>query len=188
MKPVIFCFISLAFVSLACRPSAAPVAVGNEPVSINDRPTTNMPSQPAKPLTEMSWTDEQERVHKLADLKGKAVILDFWATNCPPCREEIPHLNQLLARHGGDNLHIVGLHVGDDEDRRKIPEFIATTKMDYSIAYPEQDLTRYIFAERSDIPQTAIFDREGRLIKKIVGFSPRIAVELDAAVAEAVGN
>jgi len=134
----------------------------------------------------MSWTDSEQRVQKLGDLTGKAVILDFWATYCPPCREEIPHLNALLAKHGNDNLHIVGLNVGGAEDLPRIPDFVKNTKIDYPIAFPEDELTQFIFATRSDIPQTAVFDRKGAMIAKFVGFSPAIQQELDAAVEQAV--
>jgi len=171
---------------LDCRPAAPPVSVSNRPVSINDRPVTNLPLPPSKPLAEMSWTDGEGRVQKLADLQGKAVILDFWATYCPPCRQEIPHLNSLIAKYGRDNLEIVGLNVGGDEDKPAIPSFIAKTKMDYPIAFPESELTRFIFATRDDIPQTAVFDRKGTMITKIVGFSPDIQKELDNAVEQAV--
>lgn len=136
----------------------------------------------------MSWTHEDDRVHKLSDLAGKAVILDFWATYCEPCKREIPHLNSLIAKYGADNLHIVGLNVGGEEDRLKIPVFVAATKIDYGIAFPEDELTQFIFAERSDIPQTAIFDRKGRMVKKIIGFNPEIQKELDAAVEQAIAS
>lgn len=136
----------------------------------------------------MSWTSSDDRVEKLSDLAGKAVILDFWATYCEPCKREIPHLNALIARYGANNLHIVGLNVGGEEDRPKIPAFVASTKIDYAIAFPEDALTNFIFAERSDIPQTAIFDRKGRMVKKIVGFSPEIQKELDAAVEQAISS
>ncbi len=136
----------------------------------------------------MSWTDSDQRVQKLGDLSGKAVILDFWATYCPPCREEIPHLNSLMAKYGSDNLHIVGLNVGGEDDRPEIPKFVAATKFDYPIAFPEDALTRFIFAERDDIPQTAVFDRRGKMIAKIIGFSPAIQKELDTAVEQAVAT
>ena len=141
---------------------------------------------PTKPLAEMTWTLEDDRVEKLSDLKGKAVILDFWATYCGPCRQEIPHLNSLIAKYGADNLHIVGLNVGGAEDRIEIPKFVATTKIDYSIAFPEDALSSFIFAERSDIPQTAVFDRSGKMITKIIGFNAEIQRELDAAVEQAI--
>lgn len=172
----------------ACRPAAAPVSVSNAPVSINDRRTANASAPPSKPFTEMSWTSADERVQKLSDHGGKVVILDFWATYCEPCKREIPHLNSLVAKYGKDRLHVVGLNVGGEEDRVKIPAFTAATKIDYEIAYPEDALTNYIFAERSDIPQTAVFDKEGKLVRKIVGFSDTIQQELDEAIERAVNT
>ena len=134
----------------------------------------------------MSWTDSDSRVQKLSDLAGKAVILDFWATYCGPCKEEIPHLNSLLAKYGSENLRIVGLNVGGEEDRGEIPKFIQTTKIEYPIAAPEDELSRFIFAQNDAIPQTAVFDRKGTMITKIIGFSPSIQKELDAAVEKAL--
>ena len=136
----------------------------------------------------MSWTTADERVRKLSDLGGKAVILDFWATYCGPCRQAIPHLNSLQAKYGPENLQIVGVNVGGTEDRPKIPAFVETTRIDYVIAFPEDDLTQFIFAETSTIPQAAVFDRKGRMIKKIVGFNPAIQKELDDAVEQALNS
>jgi thiol-disulfide isomerase/thioredoxin len=178
-----FCLFTFAFLlGTACRPAAEPVSVSNRVVSINDRPTSNLPMPPSKPIGEMSWTDANDRVQKVSDLKGKAVILDFWATNCPPCRAEIPHLNSLIAKYGAQNIIVVGMHVGDDEDRANIPEFIKDTKIDYPIAFPETELSRFIFSERDDIPQTLVIDRNGKIVTKIIGFSPAIQTQLDAAI------
>lgn len=187
MRFALFCLLTFAFLlSTACRPAAAPVTISNRPISINDRPTTNVPMPPSKPITEMSWTSAEDKVQKVSDLKGKAVILDFWATNCPPCRLEIPHLNSLIAKYGADNIQIVGLHVGDDEDRVNIPTFVQTTKLDYPLAFPENELSRFVFAERDDIPQTLVLDRNGKIVTKIVGFSPAIQIQLDVAVEQAL--
>ena len=179
--------------SLACRPAAAPVSISNKPVAINDVPTADAPVKPpSKPIEEMSWTkfdgatNADLSLNKLKDMQGKAVILDFWATYCPPCLEEIPHLKALQKKYGRENLEIVGLHVGGEEDRPKVPAFVEKLKIDYTLATPEEELSRFIFGKESAIPQTAIFDRSGKLVAKIVGFDPSIQKELDAAVEQAV--
>lgn len=187
MRVSILSILTILFaVSIGCRPAAAPVSVSNRPVSINEVPQTNIPLPPSKPVVEMTWELSSGGDQKVKDLAGKVVVLDFWATYCPPCREQIPHLNALLAKHGGENLAVVGLNVGGEEDRPRIAGFIKDTKMDYPIAYPEAELTRFIFSERDDIPQTLILDRRGKIVKKFVGFSPQIGSEIDAAVEQAL--
>ena len=177
-------FAAFAF-QLECKPAAAPVAVGNKPISVNGVKSKDAPSGPARPLNEMSWTSFDGNVSKLKDFKGKAILLDFWATNCAPCIEEIPHLLALKQKYG-DDLMVVGMHVGDDEDRQNIPAFVEKLKIAYPLAYPDDALTRYIFENESAIPQTAVIDRNGVLIKKVVGFNGQIKNELDSAVEQAV--
>lgn len=135
----------------------------------------------------MSWTGFDDSVKKIKDLQGKVVILDFWATNCPPCIEEIPHLMELKAKYQ-DELEVVGLHVGDEEDKAKVPEFVERLKITYPLGFPEDALSAYIFGSDTAIPQTAIFDRNGKLLKKIVGFNEQIEKELDMAVAAAIAD
>src|SRR3954447_5130859 len=72
----------------ACRPAAAPDSISNNPVSVNEVPVANQPLPPAKPVEEMTWavidskTNLEGNINKLRDFQGKAVVLDFWATNC----------------------------------------------------------------------------------------------------------
>ncbi len=180
--------------AIACRPAAAPVSIGNKPVSINEIPVTNQPLPPTKPLEEMTWTSIDGKTNadgnasKLKSLQGKVVILDFWATYCLPCLEEIPHLKELQKKYGRENLEIVGLHVGGDDDRPKVPAFVKKLEIDYPLATPENELTRFIFGESDSIPQTAVFDRKGKLVKKITGFSPEIKRELDATIEKTVND
>ena len=136
----------------------------------------------------MFWAKFDGQTQKLNELRGKAVILDFWATYCPPCIKEIPHLKELQAKYGKENLEIVGLHVGGEEDRPKVPAFAERLKIDYPLATPEDALINFIFGADSSIPQTAIFDRQGKLIKKITGFDESVKKELDAAVEQAVNS
>jgi thiol-disulfide isomerase/thioredoxin len=183
----VFLFL-IAFMIGACRPAAAPISIGNKPVSRNDAPLKDAPVQPLKPVAEMNWTEFEGSVHKIKDFHGKVVILDFWATYCAPCIEEIPHLKELQAKYGEENLRVFGLHVGGEEDRPKVPEFVDRLKITYPLAIPEDALTGYVFGQQTAIPQTAIFGRDGRLIKKITGFDPQIKAELDQAVEQAVNS
>jgi thiol-disulfide isomerase/thioredoxin len=188
MKCSCFFLLAFSFLLVSCRPAAAPVLVGNKPISINDVPLKDAQARPLKPIAEMSWTGFEGNVQKLKDHRGKVVILDFWATYCPPCIEEIPHLKALQAKYGPDELLVVGLHVGGDEDKPKVPEFVERLKITYLLAYPEDALTSFIFGAETAIPQTAIFDRQGRLAKKIVGFNNQIKAELDEAVETAISS
>jgi len=195
MRILFFCLFTFAFLlSTACRPAAAPVSISNKPVSVNDVPLTSQPPAPTKPIEEMTWamldgeTNQQGDVSQLKDLRGKVVILDFWATYCKPCLEEIPHLKALQAKYGKENLEVIGMHVGGAEDRPRVPAFVERLKIDYTLAVPEEELTRFIFGNRTEIPQTAIFDRNGRLVRKISGFDAQIQKDLDAAVEQAINS
>ena len=187
MKLCAFLLFTFSFLLVSCRPAAAPVSVGNKPVSINDMPLKDAQAKPLKPVAEMSWTGFGGNVQKIKDLKGKVVILDFWATNCPPCIKEIPHLLELKATYGSD-LEIVGLHVGDDEDKLRVPEFIEKLKITYPLAYPDDALTSFVFGTETAIPQAAVFGRNGHLVHKIAGFDDQKKKELDDAVMKAIAQ
>lgn len=186
MKFLVFC--ASVLLASACRPAAAPVSISNAPVSINDVPQrTNAPS---KPLPEMNWTslDGKMTTQALRDLRGKVVVLDFWATYCQPCLEEIPHLNELQNTYGADKLQIVGLHAGGAEDRAKVAQFVERLKIVYPIAAPEDALLDFIFADDDAIPQTAVFDRDGKLVHKFVGFGLKTKNDLDKTIEASVNQ
>ncbi len=186
MKILTFILLPFVFLLSACRPAAAPISVSNKPISVNNIPNTNLPMPPSKPLGEMSWTTFDGKEQKLKDFQGKVVVLDFWATYCPPCIEEIPHLKQLQSKYGED-LKVVGLHVGGDEDKPKVPAFVEKLQVDYTLGYPEDDLTRALLGNDNSIPQTAVFDRDGKLVTKLVGFDNIIKMQLDEAIENSIG-
>ncbi|HVE58010.1 MAG TPA: TlpA disulfide reductase family protein [Pyrinomonadaceae bacterium] len=195
MKYFYFLLFTFYFLlSVACRPAAAPVAISNKPVSVNEIPVTNQPLPPTKAVEEMTWAEFDGKTNldgntkKLRDFQGKVVILDFWATYCPPCIEEIPHLKELQKKYGKENLEVIGLHVGGEDDRPKVPAFAERLKIDYTLATPENELTRFVFGNTDNIPQTAIFDRKGKLVKKITGFDAQIKKELDSTIEKAVNE
>ena len=186
MKFYIFCLLPFAFcLCAACRPAAAPVSISNQPVSINNIPQTNLPLPPTNGIETLGWQTIQGDAQKLAAYQGKVVVLDLWATYCPPCLEEIPHLNSLQTKYG-ERIQIVGLHVGGAEDERNIPAFVEKLKINYLLAYPDDELMRMLTDGNDAIPQTFVFDRSGKLVKKIVGFDNIVKAQLDDAIEQVI--
>ncbi len=186
MRILNFCLLPFAFcLFAACRPAAAPISISNKPVSINNVPQTNLPLPILKNSENLGWKNFAGENAKLADLKGKVVVLDFWATYCPPCLEEIPHLNELQTKYG-TNLQIVGLHVGGSEDEERVPEFVQRLKINYALGYPENALSTALMAGNDSIPQTFVFDKNGKLIKKLIGFDNFVKADLDESIQQAM--
>ncbi|MEZ5345694.1 MAG: TlpA disulfide reductase family protein [Pyrinomonadaceae bacterium] len=174
-----FVVIFALFLSAACRPAAKPLSISNKPIQTNRMPRTNLRMPPTKPLEQMGWKIIDGKFEKLGDFKGKIVILDFWATYCPPCIEEIPHLMELQKKYESRGLQVIGLHVGGEEDKPKVPEFVERLKIDYPLAVPEDELTYFLLGDDNSIPQTLIFDRNGKVIKQFVGYDAEVKKGID---------
>ena len=185
MRVFIFCLFTFAFLLLGCNP-ATPVSVSQKPVSINNIPQTNAPLPPSKPIEEMYWAKFDGQTESLKDLQGKVVVMDFWATYCKPCLEAIPHFVELQKQHA--DLQVIGLHVGGEEDRPKTSMFAEKLKINYTLATPEDALIQFISAGDTAIPQTAIFDKKGILLKKFTGFDANIKAEIDKTIQEALAK
>ena len=111
---------------------------------------------------------------KLADYKGKVVIIDFWATWCGPCRRGVPDLVSLQEKYGNDVV-IIGISV-DTDTKADVPGFISEYKINYPIAYADQAVvTSYGGVEA--IPTSFIIDREGNIVDKHVGLVDKIVYE-----------
>jgi thiol-disulfide isomerase/thioredoxin len=168
----------------ACQ-SASYEQISKRTPAINGMPKTNQPMPVANP-DKLGWRLLDGRRQTLADFKGKAVVLDFWATYCPPCLEGIPHFVELQKRHQADGLQVVGLHVGGEEDKPKISAFVKKMQIQYELGYPENELSNFLLNDNTAIPQTFVFDRNGQLVQKFVGFDDLIKQQIDSAVQQAL--
>lgn len=104
--------------------------------------------------------------------RGKVVLLNFWATWCGPCREEIPELVVLQNRYK-DRLQIIGLVV-DDDDENEIRKVIASEGINYPVALADPE-TRFSYGGIAALPTVFVINPEGRVVQKHVGlFNPAL--------------
>lgn len=130
-----------------------------------------MPPVSGKSLGEMGWQLADGQRNTFSQYNGSVLVLDFYATWCMPCRKSIPELIVLQDRYRSEGLQIVGLNVGGPNDWPRVPEFVRELKIQYTLAIPDTDLTGFLLSDDQQIPQTFVFDRQGRLTKRLIGFT-----------------
>ena len=123
---------------------------------------------------------------RLSDLRGRVVLLNFWATWCGPCRGEIPEFNEMQREHGPAGLTIVG--VTSHDTPADIKSFQQDVRQDYTVLLGPDD-TPERFNNGPGLPVTYVLDREGRVREKMFGPRDRAGFEavLKPVLAEAAG-
>jgi thiol-disulfide isomerase/thioredoxin len=135
---------------------------------------------------DMGWTLLAGDRVKLAELHGRVLVLDFYATWCDPCRKSIPHLNELEKRIGKQDLQIVGLNVGGPDDRIKVAGFAKELEIRYPLGFPDKSLSDLFLSDNDSIPQTFVFDRSGQLVKRFIGYDDSMPDQLEQAIQSAL--
>ena len=120
------------------------------------------------PVPDTSFTDPEGGTHSLADYRGKVVLLNFWATWCAPCREEMPSLDALQAELGGDDFQVVAIAAGHNP-APAIEKFLTEAKITNLpvLLDPRQGLARGMGV--MGMPVTILIDRDGNEIARLMG-------------------
>ena len=120
------------------------------------------------PVPDTSFTDPEGGTHSLADYRGKVVLLNFWATWCAPCREEMPSLDALQAELGGDDFQVVAIAAGHNP-APAIEKFLTEAKITNLpvLLDPRQGLAREMGV--MGMPVTILIDRDGNEIARLIG-------------------
>ena len=111
----------------------------------------------------------------LSDLRGKVVLLDFWATWCGPCMQSIPELVRLQEKYGDKGLVVVGVSMDTaaQADDNQLKKFMRTFNIKYPVARDDGKVSLAYFGDSpAAIPTMHIISREGKIVKTIVGFEP----------------
>jgi thiol-disulfide isomerase/thioredoxin len=109
---------------------------------------------------------------KLADLKGKVLVIDLWATWCGPCRSSTPELVSLQKEYGPRGFEVVGLDIDPDSDTPEdVRAFAKEFDINYKLAFADREMAMSLM-RGGNIPQSMVVGRDGQIIEHLVGFSP----------------
>jgi peroxiredoxin len=110
---------------------------------------------------------------KLSDYSGKVLLVNLWATWCGPCRMETPELVRLHKEFHSRGVEMVGLSTEDpDNSAQKVRDFVHAFNVDYRVGWATSDVALTLMQGRDAIPQSFIITRDGRIMKRFIGFSP----------------
>jgi thiol-disulfide isomerase/thioredoxin len=111
-----------------------------------------------------------------ADLRGKVVLIDFWATWCQPCKKEMPGYQKLLDRYGPQGFVVIGFKFDTMQDAEDPIRFARKIGVHYPLAVASDDL-KLKFGGIQGLPTTMLYDRQGILRTRIIGFEYTDTVE-----------
>ncbi len=120
--------------------------------------------------------DLSGKMQKLSDYRGRVVLLDFWATWCPPCRMSIPFLIEMRKKYADKEFTVLGISTDDPDEisNQQLNEFKEKFKMNYPVLRADNIVLHDYFRRMGSmaLPTMFVVDRDGRVQSVIVGFNP----------------
>jgi thiol-disulfide isomerase/thioredoxin len=120
-------------------------------------------------------TDSAGANFRLSDYQGKVILLNFWATWCRPCKEEIPWLVEFQQAYGDKGFVVIGVSM-DEDGWKVVRPVMESLKINYRVAIADSELAQK-YGGLESLPQSILIDRKGRLLAKHVGITNKIQDE-----------
>jgi len=166
--------------SIACNTAAPPRPIES---AIAPRPSPTPDAEAIAEVQNVAIEKLDGKTFKLADFRGKVVVVDFWATYCPPCVKQMPQLADLSKRYRDKGVEVVGLTSDEKADQGKVTEFLKKTGADYTIGYDNRWLSSAFLKGTEDetgsppIPQLFVLARDGRVVEHLIGDRPQRGID-----------
>jgi cytochrome c biogenesis protein CcmG, thiol:disulfide interchange protein DsbE len=187
-KPSIFLLTLLLCVFAGCNSNDLSSSNTAKTPVASGPPGTALPMPPANggTINNLGWTFSGGKRNLFSEFKGKVLVLDFYATWCDPCRRSVPHLIELQKKYENQGLQVIGLNVGGADDEARVPGFAKEFAIQYPLAQPDEELVTFLLGNTDAIPQTFVFDRQGQLAERLIGYGENGGQRIDNAVAAAL--
>jgi len=136
-------------------------------------------SPAVQPAPDFTLTDITGKKHTLSALKGQVVLVDFWATWCPPCISSIPLLEELFQEYKDKGVQVLGVDM--DDDVTEVAPFAKELGMTYPVLLGGQSDVGQLY-RISALPALYLINQKGHVVRRWVGFDPGHAKEWRAAI------
>ena len=178
LRPALACAVLVVATigTSGCRSGQDPAASGATEIT-SEKTTIQLLKDP-QTVGDFSLADLDGKIITAQALRGKVVLVNFWATWCPPCRAEIPDLVELQKKYKDD---LVVLGISEDEGPvESVRAFAIDHKVNYFIAMTTPEISK-VFRGVSALPTTFVLDREGKIVQRHVGQLNAATTELEAS-------
>ncbi len=185
LKIATLCFV---LVFAACQSEKEPerktVVTENEEIVVTKKePAAPKGKQRKAPDFTLTQVVDDKSI-TLSDYSGKVVLLDFWATWCPPCKVSIPKINNLYTKYKDKGFQVISVSVdriANFKDQDKLKKFIKQFSMNYPVVYVTREV-RAKYGGIPSIPTVFILDKEGNVVSIYKGFSESIEKEIEETI------
>lgn len=194
-RSLIVALLALAATAVAvvyvARLASGPGAPGEPYAGLRTEPGPGfrfVASASPKPVPQLQFTDKDGRALSLTDFRGKMVLLNIWATWCPPCRKEMPSLDRLQARLGGPEFEVVAVSIDQGNDALFIvEEFFREIEVKHLRIFLDQTGGAARTVGALGLPVTLLVDRRGRELGRLVGPAEWDSPEAIATIRQYLG-
>lgn len=146
----------------------------------------NTPESQLSREATLALRDPAGNEQDLGRYRGKIVVLNFWATWCVPCREEMPLLVSIQKRYGERGIQVIGASADQPETQKEIPRFVRKLKINFPVWIGATTDDMQSLGLGDALPATAFIDRDGSILARIIG--PVEKKELDERVEWLLGD
>jgi peroxiredoxin len=150
-----------------------------------ERPASPAVVKTGNPAPDLTLKDLQGKSVSLAGLRGKVVFLNFWATWCPPCREELPAMQRLNEVFGKKDFVILAVNV--DEDPGAVKKFLAKQPLSFTVLLDPEASAQNLYGVYR-FPETFLIDRQGNVVQRYLGARDWSSVDFLKYVSSLLGG